>query len=52
MSTEQKTPGKKIWFFPILLAVPFLAAVAFAAVRFGPTLMRLISAAVKMAVVS
>ena len=51
MSTEQKVPGKRIWFYPLLLALPFLAGIAFAVLRFGPKIMRLISAAVKMAVV-
>lgn len=52
MSTERNVPGKRIWLYPLLLALPMLAAIAFAAVRFGPVLMKLISAAVKMAVVS
>ena len=52
MSTEPKKNGKRVWILPLLLALPFLAAIAFAAVRFGPTLLRLISVAIKAAVVS
>ena len=52
MSTERKIPGKRIWFYPLLLAIPLLAAVVFAVFRFGPKILQLISAAVKMVVVS
>ena len=37
---------------PVLLALPFLAAIAFAAVRFGPRLIELINVAIKGVVVS
>ena len=37
---------------PLLLALPFLAAIAFAAVRFGPTLLRLINVMIKAAVMA
>ena len=37
---------------PLLLALPFLAVIAFAAVRFGPVLIELINIAIKGTVVS
>ena len=37
---------------PLLLALPFLAVIAFAAIRFGPRLLELINVAIKGAVVS
>ena len=37
---------------PLLLALPFLAVIAVIAVRFGPVLLQLISAAIKGTVVS
>ncbi len=37
---------------PLLLALPFLAAVVFAAIRFGPRLLEMINIAIKGAVVS
>ena len=37
---------------PLLLALPFLAVIAFAAVRFGPRLIELINVAIKGVVVS
>ena len=52
MSTEPKKGGKGSLALPLLLALPFLAAIAFAAVRFGPALVRLINVAIKAAVVS
>ena len=52
MNTERKNPGKRIWLYPLLLALPFLAVIAFAALRYGPKVMQLISAAVKTVVVS
>ena len=51
MSTETKKSGKRIWFAP-LLSLPFLAVIILAAVRFGPTVIKLISVAIKAAVVS
>lgn len=51
MNTENNRPGKGIWLAPVLLALPFLAAMTFAAVRFGPTIVKLINAAVKAMVV-
>lgn len=36
---------------PLLLALPILAGMAFAAIRFGPTIVKLINAAVKAMVV-
>ena len=52
VSTEQKTRGKGRWALPVLLALPFLAAVAFVAFRFGPLLLDIINVAIKGAVVS
>ena len=37
---------------PLLLALPFLALIAFAAVRYGPKLLQLINVAIKAVVVS
>ena len=37
---------------PLLLALPFLAVIAFAEVRFGPRLIELINVAIKGVVVS
>ena len=52
MNTEIKAPGKKIWLLPLVLALPFLGAAAFAVIRFGPVITKLLSAAVKLVVVS
>ena len=51
VSTENRKPGKGIWLAPVLLALPILAAMAFAAIRFGPLIVKLINAAVKATVV-
>ena len=52
MNTEKKTRRGIRWLMPLLLALPFLAAVAFAAIRFGPRLVELINVAIKGTVVS
>ncbi|MBR6443390.1 MAG: hypothetical protein IKS46_06865 [Clostridia bacterium] len=52
MSTDAKKRGRRRWALPLLLALPFLAALIFAAVRFGPILLQLTSAAIKGTVVS
>ena len=52
VNTEIKAPGKKIWLLPLVLALPFLGAAAFAVIRFGPVITKLLSAAVKLVVVS
>ena len=52
MNTETKRPGKGRWVLPLVLALPFLAVIAFAAVRFGPRIMELINVAIKAVVVS
>ena len=44
MSTEKKRPERHLWLAPILLALPILAAMAFAAIRFGPLIVKLIKA--------
>ncbi len=51
MSTDQKARGKGRWLAPALLALPFLAAIAFAAVKVGPLVLDLISVAIKGTVV-
>ena len=52
MSTEPKKHGRTGRALPLLLALPFLAVIAFAAVRFGPSLIRMINVMIKAAVVS
>ena len=52
MSTERKSKDRGRWALPLLLALLFLAAVLFAAFRFGPKLIQLINVALKAAVVS
>ncbi len=52
MSTENKTGKKRSWLPPLLLALPYLGAVLYAAYRLGPTLLRVISVVIKGAVVS
>ena len=52
MNTEHKSGSKRSWLPPLLLALPFLAALAFAAVKFGPLLIRLINVMIKAAVVA
>ncbi|MBR2660975.1 MAG: hypothetical protein IKE15_06180 [Clostridia bacterium] len=52
MSTERKKRRACKWLIPLLLALPFLAAVAFAAIRFGPRLIEIINVAIKGAVLS
>ena len=52
MSTEQKAPGRGAWLLPLLIALPFLAAMGFAVYRFGPLLGQLIRIAVRTVVVS
>jgi hypothetical protein len=52
VNTEHKSRGKKKWLQPLWLALPFLAVIAFAALRFGPTILRVISVLIKGAVVS
>ena len=51
MSTETKKSGKGRWLLPLLLAMPFLAVIAFAALRFGPKVLQLINVAIKAVVV-
>ena len=52
MSTEEKKAGKNVWLMPLFLALPFLAAIAFAAVRYGPAVLRYINVLIKAAVVA
>ena len=48
---DQKRPGRGVWLMPLLLALPILAGMAFFALRYGPTIVKLINAAVKATVV-
>ncbi len=52
MSTEKKAGGKRKWLLPLLMALPFLAAIAFAAYRFGPVLLRAVNVLIKAVVLS
>jgi len=51
VSTEKERPGRGVWLMPFLLALPILAGMAFIALRYGPTIVKLINAAVKATVV-
>ena len=51
MNTDAKT-GKARWVFPLLLALPFLALIALALIRYGTPLLNLINVIIKAAVVS
>jgi hypothetical protein len=56
VSTETRVPGKGgrhlSWFGPVLLALPFIFALIFAALRWGELLKNLVHVAIKMAVIS
>ena len=54
MSTEHKRRSRPrpFWQGPLLLALPFAAALIFAAARWGTLLKNLIHVAIKMAVIS
>ena len=52
MNTENKGNSKRSWLPPLLLAGPYLAIIAYAVYRLGPTLLRVISVLIKGAVVS
>ncbi len=56
MSTEKKrreeAKHRFLWQGPILLALPFMAALIFAAARWGKLLKDLIHVVIKMAVIS
>ncbi|QUC67596.1 hypothetical protein [Aristaeella hokkaidonensis] len=52
MNTEHKSGNKLLWLGPLLLSLPFLAVIGFAAFRFGPMILRVISVLIKGAVVS
>lgn len=51
VSIDTKRREKGRWAYPLLLALPFLAVIAFAAVRFGPKVIQLINVAIKAVVV-
>lgn len=51
MSIKEKKRGRGVWLMPVLLAIPFLAVMAWLTIRFGPDLLRILSAAVKTVVV-
>ncbi len=56
MSTEKKkwkdTDQSVFWQGPVLLAIPFAAAMLFAAIRWGGLMKNLIHVVIKMAVIS
>ena len=52
MNTEKRNRAAGRWVTPLALALPFLALIAFAAIRFGPTVIQMISVAIKAVVVS
>ena len=52
VSTERKDRREGGWLLPLLLALPFVAALIFAAIRFGPRVIKLINVAIKGTVVS
>jgi hypothetical protein len=52
VSTETKNRGKAGWIFPLLLALPFLAAIALVLSRYGTDLLNLINVMIKAVVVA
>ena len=52
MSTEKKNGEKGRWLLPLLMALPFLAMIAFAAYQFGPMLLRAVNVLIKAVVLS
>lgn len=51
MSTETQPRGKlRVFWLPVLTAIPVIAAVLFLALRYGPTLLKLLGILIKMAV--
>jgi len=54
VSTERRVRRRKgiSWLGPVLLALPFICAVAFAVWRWGGLLKNLVHVAIKMAVIS
>ena len=51
MSTEEtKKPGKSIYLFPAAVALPITAATAFALIRVGPDIKKLLSILIKLVV--
>ena len=52
VSTEPTNPGKRRWIYPLLIALPFLAVIALALIRFGTPLLNIINVLIKAAVVS
>ena len=51
MNTEkERKPGKGLYFLPLLMAVPVLAAAALAMVRFGPKILKLLNILIKVVV--
>ena len=46
----KKKNGKGVWAAPLLLALPLLALLAAAVIRYGPALVRLINVMIKAAV--
>ena len=52
MSTDPKKNRRGRWALPLLIALPFLAVIALAVMKFGPDLLRIINVLIKAAVVS
>ena len=52
MNTETKKRGRGRWIYPLLLALPFLAAIAFGLIRYGADLLDVINVMIKTAVIS
>lgn len=51
MSTEPQPRGKlRVFWLPVLAAIPVIAGVLFLALRYGPTLLKLLGILIKMAV--
>ncbi len=51
MSTKTgKKPGRGLYFLPLLLAAPMLAAGALAVLRYGPRVQKLLNILIKMVV--
>jgi len=51
VSTENRTRGKlRIFWLPVLTAVPIIAGALFLAFRYGPTIRKLLGILIKMVV--
>ena len=52
MSTEKKKHSGARWLYPLLLALPFLAVIAFVLIRYWPLILDVINVMIKAVVVS